>query len=62
MLLVVHWDQKGHSISMPLQGTDKETPFSKLALHLAPAASDGVWHVQVKGHVREEKIRTFKFS
>ena len=55
MLIAVHWDQKGHSISTPWQRTDKEVPFSKLGLHLAPATSDSVWRVQVKGHARKEK-------
>ena len=31
-------DQEGHSVSMPWQRTDKETLFSELASHLAPAA------------------------
>ena len=55
MLIVVHWDQKGHSISTPWQKTDKKAPFSKLGLHLVPATSDSVWRVQVKGHARKEK-------
>ena len=44
MLIAVHWDQKGHSISTPWQRTDQDIPFSKLGLHLAPAASNRVWH------------------
>ena len=43
MLIAVHWDQEGHSISTPWQKADKETLFSELALHLAPATSDRVW-------------------
>ena len=44
-LIDVHWDQEGHSISMPWQRTDKETLFSELALHLASTAraSDRMW-------------------
>ena len=42
MLVVVHWDQEGHSVLTPWQRTDLETSFSELALHLAPAASDHV--------------------
>ena len=42
-LIDVHWDQEGHFVSIPWQRTDKETLFSELALHLAPAVNDRVW-------------------
>ena len=59
MLIAVHWDQKGHSISTPWQRTDKEVPFSKLGL---PAASDGVWHIGQRSRAKGKKFHTFKCS
>ena len=32
MLIVVHCDQEGHSVSTPWQRTDKEISFSELAI------------------------------
>ena len=43
LMIVVHWDQKRHSVLTPWQRTDKETSFNELVLHFAPAASDRVW-------------------